>query len=198
MNKNTTTIFIYFAIGAFVIFVLYNLFKKREGFQSQPNELTSGRGARGDQGEVIVPEQNTGIFLRLFHTSNGKCNAPNQNANGVTSYLYNPSRDFVSPAGKKMCIGFRNMSYLYSNPERIFNSTNGAVGDQGEVAMLMPPDFNSPRAQIMRLQYTTNGRCIVSNPNPYGFQTFLYNPTRDLVSPAGRKICITVRQIQRS
>ena len=195
MNKNTTTIFIYFAIAAFVIFVIYNLFKKTEGFQSVPTELTSTGGALGNEGEVLVAEQTSNIFLRLFHTSNGKCDAPNQNANGVTSYLYNPTRDFVSPAGKKMCIGFRNMTSIYTNPKRIFASTNGAIGNQGEVAMLKASHFNIPEVTILRLQYTTNGRCITSNPNPYGFQTILYNPTRDLVSPAGRKICLTLRRI---
>jgi hypothetical protein len=171
-----------------VLYVLYK-YTNREGFQTSTNVFTSNNGANGAEGEVAIQKEGgTFGYLRLNYTTNGKCTVPNPNPNKFETYLYNPTRDFVSPTGKKICMTYRNY-YTFNNPNGILSSTNGANGSQGEVALLRTG--NSPT--ILRLQYTTNGVCTVPNPNPNGFISFLYNPTRDFVSPTGKKLCITIR-----
>ena len=172
-----------------LLYVVYN-YTKREGFQTATNQLTSTDGANGAEGEVAVPGDGGKFsYLRLQYTTNGTCIVPNPNPNGFMSYLYNPTKDFVSPTGKKICMTFRKLSSPFDNPNNIFSSTNGANGSVGEVAMLK----TGLDPTILRLQYTTNGTCTVPSPNPNGFVTYLYKPTKDFVSPTGKKICITVR-----
>ena len=185
-----------FLLSIFV-YILYN---NSETFQNY-RELNSTNGADGNQGEVRITNEGLGYgYLRLQYatkdpvTKEYKCIVPNPNPRGFKSYLYNPIKDFVSPSGKKICMTFRTASSIRNFGTNDYKDYIN--GKNGEVGLL-----NGDYPLAFRLQYTTLGKCIEPSRNlieptinPNGFKSYLYNPTRDLVSPSGKKICITIRE----
>lgn len=176
-----------------LLYLVYS-YTNREGFESDNTmlsmlsfiKLSLVSDSSGNENEVRFPFININEYLRLaIVNKNQECVAPR----GSVSYAYAPEKDYVSPTGKKICMIFRNINDTnVNNLARSFTKITG-TRSQGEV--LMQKGTEAPI--VMRLQYTTNGICTIPNPNTSNFLTFLYNPTRDLSWPNGKKMCITLR-----
>jgi hypothetical protein len=208
MNKNTTTIFIYFAIGAFVIFVLYNLFKKREGFQQvndPSDDICRNECPNTLCGRFEGGRENDRQCYRIYYTNTRSCNVGDYRGDVYDSRNSTISKDRNLP----ICIGTKYTRDVPDNQKHFLKRDMNARPEDCDVSRGELPykhvDISGrdlpARKYCMRLQPVLKGKeCMVTETaraNGYvaAFKINSFSDVKD--SRRDRDICLVVRNYPR-
>ena len=206
MNKNTTTIFIYFAIAAFVIFVIYNLFKKTEGFQIDPNdEVCNSECPDAFCGRFEGARENDRQCWRFYYTTTRSCDVGDYRGEVYDSRNSTISKDRNLP----ICIGIKYTRETPDDQKMYFKRDMRARPEDCDVSRGELPykwvdisgrDIDAQKV-CLRLQPVYKGKeCMVTDTaraNGYIFAAKINNFSDVNDSRGDRDICFVARNYPR-
>lgn len=205
MNKKTTRIFFYFALAALLVFVIYSLTKKSEGFQMNASDQVCKTECQNASCVKYGEPEKDKYCMRIYYTNTRFCNVGDYRGEVYDSRNSSIRKDKNRP----ICIGAKFTKDVPNVKKFFFKRDMNARPEDCDTSKGELPykyvdingnDTDMPK-NCLKLQPVIRGKeCKITNTaiaNGY-VSAVKINSFSDVKDSLNRDICLVVREYPRN